>query len=183
MAVSPLNHASTLRRARLLPFDLQLAPLIASWVLSPDEAYWLAPNSVPPITPAVVRDWSTHPGRLARLLVDGNGTPVGYGELNLLNAERREYWLGHLIIDPVRRGAGLGLVLTRELLERAFVRLMASRVALVVFTDNEAAIRCYRTCGMVEEQYELQYFGSYDRYEKLLRLAVTRQLWSQLRQR
>lgn len=183
MSAAPRMQPAEIQHARLLLFDPALAPLIASWVMTGDEAYRLAPNSVPPITPAVVRAWGAQPGRHARLLVDANGTPVGYGELNLLNSERREYWLGHLVIDPARRRCGFGLTLTRGLLERAFLRLGATRVALVVFTDNPAAIQCYRACGMVEEQFELQFFGSYDRHEKLLRMAITRQQWAQFGRR
>lgn len=181
MAAAPRALNLNLLRARLLPFEAGLAPLVASWVGGPDEALRLAPNSAPPLTADVVRSWSRQSGRHARVLVNNAGIPAAYGELNLLNAERREYWLGHLIVDPQQRKQGIGTRLTQLLLERAFMQLAATRVALVVFTDNPAAIACYRACGLIDEQFELQHFWAYDRYEKLLRMGITRQRWAELR--
>lgn len=179
MSVVPRpTRSALLRRARLVAFNAELAPLIASWVRDAEEAYWVAPHSVPPITAHIVRDWSAAADRWAFTLLDEFHTPAGYGELNLLSGERREYWLGHLLIDPTRRGQGLGHELTSRLLERAFMQLHASRVALVVFQNNAAAIQCYRSCGLEAEGYEQHAFAVLGRSDSLLRMAIRRDAYA-----
>lgn len=104
---------------------------------------------------------------------DCHPAPVGYGELNLLNDARREFWLGHLIIDPAFRGMGLGVRLTRLLLRRAFVDHAASCVSLVVFPDNAAAVACYRAAGLYPSGFEQHAFEAYGTRERLLRMSAT----------
>lgn len=107
------------------------------------------------------------------MLMDGRGTkPVAYGELNVMASRRKEYWLGHLIVDPRKRGGGLGVRLTRLLLERAFLRYVARRVSLVVFPENETAIRCYTKAGLHAEGFETHHFPKPRRSEQLLLMAT-----------
>lgn len=108
------------------------------------------------------------------VLVEPDRTePLAYGEVNLLNERRREYWLGHLIVDPRQRGRGVGRWLAELLLQEAFDRLGARRVSLVVFPENRSAIACYRAAGMRDEGFETHYFPPYRRWERLLRLIAT----------
>lgn len=100
--------------------------------------------------------------------------PLAYGEINVLNASRREYWLGHLIVDPRRRGRGLGTALTRLLARRAHGEFGARRVSLVVFVDNRAAVHCYRQAGFVDDGFESHEFPAYGRTESLLRMVAPR---------
>lgn len=161
-------------RLQLSPFDPGFADLVASWVRSEEEAFWLAPHTDPPLTGDKVRGWIGENRQPFMLLQSGVAEPVGYGELNLLNIARREYWLGHLIIRPERRGAGLGAELTRGLIRLAFEQFGASRVALVVFEGNQAALDCYRACGLIFDGRERHRFPAYDRECELVRMAVSR---------
>lgn len=173
MAVQPSERkppANSLTLEAFLPRD---AAKVLSWVCGDHDAYLLAPRTPPPLTIRKLLQWSG-PGRSAYLLEESSGEAVGYGELNLLSGPRRQYWLGHLLIDPARRGAGLGRRLTELLLERAFCDRQASRVALVVFEGNDAARRCYLAAGMVEDGYETHYFPHYGRHVRLLRMVATR---------
>jgi ribosomal protein S18 acetylase RimI-like enzyme len=119
-----------------------------------------------------VLGWN-RPGRRAYMVSEnGSDRPVGYGEINLLDQRRREFWLGHLIVDPRRRGRGVGAAMVRLLIEEAIASLGAERISLVVFPANEAAVRCYRTAGMREICHEHHYFVSSRRQALLLRMAV-----------
>jgi RimJ/RimL family protein N-acetyltransferase len=174
MVTEPITKPSRIGALRLKPFDARYAERLVSWVRGAREAYWLAPRTTPPLTADKVRAW-LGPGRRPFMLVArGQPEPLAYGELNVLNERRREYWLGHVIVDPRQRGCGLGRQLTVLLLRRAFYLHAARRVSLVVFLENAAAIACYRAAGMLEDGFESHYFAPYQRQERLLRLAATR---------
>lgn len=173
MAAEPITNPTCIDTLRLTTFDLRYAERVASWVHGAQEAYWLAPRTKSPLTAAKVRRWA-RPGRNPLMLVaPGQPAPLAYGELNVLNEKRREYWLGHLIVDPQQRGCGLGRRLTELLLQRAFCHQGARLVSLVVFPQNEVAIACYRAAGMREDGFETHYFAPYRRRERLLRLVAT----------
>jgi RimJ/RimL family protein N-acetyltransferase len=166
------------RALRLEAFQPAAAERIVSWVGGAQEAYWLAPRTAPPLTVEKVRSWA-HPLHEPLVLVDGEAAPLGYGELNVLAGGDRVWWLGHLIIDPAHRGRGLGTELTRRLLLRAFQQRGASRVTLVVFAENTAAIASYRRAGLRFDGYESHKFPAYGRCERLMRMAVNaREYWA-----
>jgi len=157
-----------------MPFEDEHAARVASWVLDEREAYLLAPRTPPPLTADKIRGWSG-PGRQQFLLIElGKKHPVAYGELNLLRTEERHFWLGHLIVDPRRRGRELGTRLTRLLLELAFNQQGARRVTLVVFPENHRALACYRAAGLREAGAEMHYFPLYDRRVRLLKMDAVR---------
>lgn len=159
-------------RYRLRPFAPEHAGLIASWAQDPVDAEWVAPRTPPPLTADKVLDW-LHPGcQPFELAASTDAPPVAYGELNLLRERRREYWLGHLIVDSQQRGKGLGALLTRLLIERALNWHAARRVTLVVFPENAAAVAAYQNAGMRLDGFETHYFEAYDREVQLVRLEV-----------
>lgn len=170
MAIKPLPCAVPPSRLALRAFTPADAACVAGWSRSPGETFWLAPRTPPPITPQKVVSWAA-PGR-QQLVLTQAGEVVAYGELNVLVREAGEYWLGHLVVDPQRRGQGLGLELTRRLIDRAFSVLGARRVSLVVFPDNRAAVRCYQSAGMRHEGFESHYFPIYGRRARLSRFAI-----------
>jgi RimJ/RimL family protein N-acetyltransferase len=172
MAANPRAPKSAPPACRLEPFEPRYADLVLSWISSPEEAYWVAPRTAPPLTAEEVLQWQA-PGHQPFLLYEkGRAEPIGYGELNVLGGYGRRYWLGHLIVDPVHRGRGHGQLLTRLLLWRAFSRHAASEVSLVVFPENRAAILCYEAAGMRPDGYETHQLASYQRKVRLLRMVA-----------
>ncbi len=153
--------AEPVTRARLAPFESAYAPAVASWVRSAHELRFLAPSTPPPLTGQKVREWAKPFGRAFVLLPDGRGgaakpcDPVGYAELNPMRGQPDHQWIGHVIIDPRRRGRGLGRTLLDALVRYAFDRLRASHISLVVFPENTIAARCYASVGfsMVREEH------------------------------
>lgn len=170
MAANPMT--TTQRALRLEPFAPVHAPVVASWIGDGAEAYQLAPRTAPPIDAEKIVAWGYDGAQQFLLMQAGEAAPLGYGELSVLNAARREFWIGHVLINPQQRGEGLGTALARLLLHRAFVRLEATRVSLVVFPDNAAAIACYRAAGFFPEGFEIHAFPSYSRSDKLLRMIA-----------
>ncbi len=174
MAAFPKPRRRTAPIYRLVPFNPPWADRVVSWVCNAQETYWLAPQTPPPLTATRLLSWQK-PGHHPFLLFEpGDQQPIGYGELNELTGGYRQYWLGHLIVDPARRGRGYGKLLAQMLLREAFEQRGARRVTLVVFPENERAVACYRAAGMHDDDYETHDFPAYRRRESLLRLAATR---------
>ncbi|MFN0137555.1 MAG: GNAT family N-acetyltransferase [Phycisphaerae bacterium] len=175
----PLLTPRRTQPVRLDSFDPTHVERVLSWVGSEHEAFRIAPRTPPPLTTDGILRWGRVAGCTAlQLVIVGEYVPVAYGEVNQLFSNRDEYWLGHLIVDPTRRGEGFGFELTRLLLHRAFARLGATRVSLVVFPDNERAISVYKAAGMYCEGHEAQTFDSRGGLvERLLRMAISRDDW------
>jgi len=173
MAAPPNAHTHAATRCQLARFEPAWAELVISWVRGRREMYWLAPKTVPPLTTSEILRWRQPGHDPYELLEQGSQAPVAYGELNRLTGQRRQYWLGHLIVDPRQRGRGLGTELTRRLLREAFRQRGAERVTLVVFPDNQRAISCYVAAGMREDGVEWHEFPAYGRRECLVRFVAT----------
>jgi ribosomal protein S18 acetylase RimI-like enzyme len=124
----------------LVPFAAGSAPLVVGWCASsPYSAEWVPAGLAPA---DVVAGWLDDPDISGHLLLDG-AVPVAYGEV-WLEPDGSEAELAHLVVDPARRGRGLGAALGRALAasvppERA--------VFLRVHPDNVAAQACYRSIG------------------------------------
>jgi RimJ/RimL family protein N-acetyltransferase len=172
VSLEPVQRAGSVSELRLEPFDPAQAERVAGWVRNEREAYWFAPKTTPPIAARDIRGWGVAGHEQLQLLPAGAKEPVAYGELNALHGAHGQYWLGHLIVDPGLRGQGIGQVLTRLLLNRAFRQLRARRVSLVVFPDNATAIACYRAAGMREDGFEEHDLPAYGARARLLRMAA-----------
>ncbi len=59
--------------------------------------------------------------------------------------------IGRVLVDPARRGAGLGTALMREVVRTGFDELGLHRLQLAVYDFNTAAIACYEQVGFVIE--------------------------------
>lgn len=171
MAQQPTSSRSQ-PRYRLRPFAPEHAALVASWAQDPTEAEWVAPRTEPPLTAEKVLDWLRPGTQPFELAAGADDRPAAYGELNVLRERRREYWLGHLVVDPQQRGRGLGALLTRLLIERGLRWHAARRVTLVVFPENAAAIAAYQNAGMRLDGFETHYFQAYDREVQLVRFEA-----------
>lgn len=154
-------------------FDPRLAASVASWVRSADELFMLAPSTPPPLTASKVRVWTQQHGEPLMFRESATGALVGYAELNPMRRDRSHLWIGHVIVDPARRGQGLGFALTRALLDRAFDMQRAERVTLVVFPENQAAVECYRAAGFRIHGEETQRLLGPVRHCRLLRMEMS----------
>ncbi|MGY2078823.1 GNAT family N-acetyltransferase [Modestobacter sp. SYSU DS0657] len=117
-------------------------PVIVSWV--PDAAAlhrFAGPRLTWPLTSQQMINGAAE-NRTAWVMTDGD-EPVGHFELTSIGTSVR---LGRVLLDPVRRGRGLGNQLVAAALEQAKI-LGASEVRLNVVADNVVAWRVYDRLG------------------------------------
>lgn len=179
MATVPLPSSALREVARrnayyFRPFDPLYAPAVARWPRDGQELFWLAPKTLPPLTPAKVVAWTVTDGRPMLFHHDNVAEPIGYLELNPMPGEYGHFWLGHCIIRPEFRSSGQGRLLISLALELAFHELRATRVSLVVFPENMAAIRCYRQVGMMDVGDQYKYFEGTGRRHRMAQMTIDR---------
>jgi len=159
---------------QLTPFQPWHSPTIARWVQTEQQLRWLAPSTHPPLTAEKILGWKKPGGSAFVLVKGGEESPLGYGEINPMRRGDEHVWLGHIIVRPNQRGRGMGSTLLRALLVEAFERRNATHVALIVFPDNLAALRCYRRVGFSLLGEEIHQFDGAGPTHRLLRLEITR---------
>jgi ribosomal protein S18 acetylase RimI-like enzyme len=128
----------------LVPFDAGDAETVLGWVDSPEEAHRWASAGSRALVPALFAEWHADPDVHPYLALEG-GRPIGYGEVWLDHAED-EAELARILVDPARRGHGIGRELTAALLERARLEGFAD-VWLRVVPGNDPALRAYAAAG------------------------------------
>jgi RimJ/RimL family protein N-acetyltransferase len=121
---------------------LQWSGSIFTWPLDGAqlEAY-LAPALLPEPTRLI---WRARERAGARAV-------VGHAELNEVEREHGAAALARVIVDPKRRGEGLGTAMVRRVLAVAFDELGLHRVELRVFDFNTPAIAAYERLGFALE--------------------------------
>jgi RimJ/RimL family protein N-acetyltransferase len=166
--------AETYTRCQLKSFHSVYAPLVASWIPTDDDLFWLAPHTPPPITPEKVLAWTAQGGRPRLFYTSPWPDPTGYAELNDLPSKSGELWIGHFIIAPERRGRSLGSKMLSLLLAEAFGPLDARRVALIVFPENKPAIRCYKASGMRAVAWQDKTFATRPGAYRMIEMEIER---------
>ncbi|MFO0971893.1 MAG: GNAT family protein [Phycisphaerae bacterium] len=147
---------------------------ISTWATSESELRWLAPATPPPLTPQKVHAW-TPDGRRRYVVWDrAVRTVVGHAELDFLSPDTNRMWIGHFVLAPGVRGRGLATRFANGLLHLAFGQFDAAEVVLLVFPDNEPAIRCYRRAGFVDAGVEHKYFEHSRMQCALTRMGIDR---------
>ena len=161
-------------RGILRAFEVSLAEEILRWVRSDVELCRLAPGTPPPLTLEKILAWHKPGGSVYTLHADAHGPMIGYAELNPMRNEPQHFWLGHILIRPDERGKGWGRTIVSAILRVAFEDREALRVSLLVFPDNEPALRCYRVLGFEERGAEVHLFPATKRTHRMLRLELDR---------
>lgn len=174
MSITPGPILSDLRVAHFTP---EYAPLVASWAPAPSDLFWLAPATPPPLTAEKVRAWTAERDNPLLLWQVNGEQPIGYSELNLMQRDQREMWVGHFIVSPAHRGRGLGVAFMEHLMRLAFAHFGAERVSLVVFPENTAAVNCYLRSGLVRTGVEVKTFDHAPGRHQLFKMGITHKLY------
>lgn len=95
------------------------------------------------VSATTVLEWSTQDGVHAFGLYQDDQV-VAYGEA-WVDDEEHEVELARLIVDPARRGRGIGRTLVADLTAWAATRY--SDIFMRVHPENVAALRCYAAAG------------------------------------
>jgi len=156
----------------LTRYEPSSAAVICTWVRSSIELTYLAPGTAPPLTAEKVAAWGRDRANRLLLCTPDGSQPIGYGELNPMAHRADQMWIGHLIVNPDVRGAGIGRRFTQALLARAFLQYGAAEVLLLVFPDNRPALACYEGCGMVVTGREHKSFEATRQRHLFLRMSI-----------
>ena len=95
---------------------------------------------------AALQEISARTGDRPYIAADETGRAVGFF-CRSLNPETNECMLKFVIVDGTLRGRGVGTEMLRLAVRAAFAETDAGAVQLMVFSENPAAIRCYRKTG------------------------------------
>jgi RimJ/RimL family protein N-acetyltransferase len=166
-------------QGRLKPFRIEHGRVVAEWVVSRAELFLVAPLTTPPLTGEKVCAWTSGAERGYVYAVAG-GEPAAYGELNDTPGKPGELWIGHFLVAPWARGRNIGKRFCGELLEEGFARRGAVAVGLVVFPDNQAAIRCYRSVGLTDAGPQRRRFPGSRRRHEMRYMKITREQYLQI---
>ncbi|WP_433161787.1 GNAT family N-acetyltransferase [Kribbella sp. CA-247076] len=129
-------------------FSDEYGRLVAGWAGTAQEVGLLCGRNEYPFPAELIGSWRTvDPDIQSYLYFDGE-TPVGYGEV-WLDDEEDEVELARIIVDPARRGRGIGAELVRALLKPA-VAAGHPDIFLRVRPDNAIAIKTYLDVGFVD---------------------------------
>ncbi len=118
---------------------------------------WVGPSAPWPVTAEGF--WRFISGRENRTyaLIDSDDALAGIGQVRTHNPTRGH--LARLIIDPQRRGRGLGRILSQSLMTEASRITTVREFSLYVFPDNTNAIALYQSLGFVAQGPEHDKMG------------------------
>lgn len=103
-------------------------------------------------------------------VIEDGGNPAGYAILRGLGSANRSIELKRIAIEEP--GQGLGRVVVRAILDKAFSECSAHRVWLDVFDDNTRARHVYGSLGFVEEGTMREYIFYAGRYRSLVLMSM-----------
>ena len=83
------------------------------------------------------------------IAADAAGEAVGFF-CAMPDPQTKEIMLKFVIVDPARRGQGVGQRMLRAAVRMLFAQTDADAVQLMVFAENPAARACYRHAGFSE---------------------------------
>ncbi|MGN6870137.1 MAG: GNAT family N-acetyltransferase [Solirubrobacteraceae bacterium] len=136
------------------PLALEDFPTLLSWISSADALFqWSGPWDFRwPLSRAQLQRDLERAGDQRRVyaVVDTGDELVGHAMLTI-QSEHRLGVVGRVLIDPARRGEGLGTGLMYEIVRVGFDELGLHRLQLGVYDFNLGAIACYERVGFVIE--------------------------------
>ncbi len=123
-------------------------PAVVAWAPDAEAVHLFAASSLAwPLTVQQLAEAGEAPGRTPWVLVDAANpsVPLAHADLTVWGEHAR---IGRVIVDPARRGRGLGRTLVRLVAEQA-AAAGCMRVDLLVIDGNTPAFRTYEGLGFV----------------------------------
>lgn len=130
---------------RIRPYNSADADIILSWCRNEKSFYqWSA--GVLGDYPITQDDFGFVEKLMPFTAFDESGI-LGFFTFRKPNESCNELRFGFVIVDPERRGQGLGKAMLRQGLKFAFELYGADKVSLGVFENNPSAYYCYKAVG------------------------------------
>ena len=154
------------------------AAVICGWIRSETELYrWSADRlgQFPLLPETLQQHYAPKIGQdfIPLTMCTEDGIPAGHLFLRYPDpADRSTVRLGFVIAAPAYRGRGYGRLLVQLACAYAAQELHAERATLGVFTENEAALHCYRAAGFREtgETADIMLAGNAWRCAEMVRI-------------
>ena len=165
----------------LRPFDRMDFDRLISWIDSPEASVqWAGGFFRFPLDAAQLEGYrGSGEGELSTRRIftacDGRGDRVGHIELS--DIDRHSARICRVLVDPARRGNGIGSGMVRQVLRLAFDELRLHRVELLVFDFNMPAIGCYEKVGFVREGHLRDARRVGDKYWSLEQMSILEAEW------
>lgn len=162
-----------------MPYQDREEPLVTSWIESEKQFYQWSSGVLGawPLTAgrlnAFYREWKDKHKYMVFCACDDEMTPVGQMIMRYPGEDRRHLRFGFILIDPSRRGQGLGREMLNMAISYAKDFLKAETICLGVYTNNPGAHRLYETLGFRDtgETEQAEHMGEvWESTEMLLRL-------------
>lgn len=137
----------------LVPFTEDDFDRLIGWVGSAEEMMrWTADAFAYPLTRERLRrhlreSAASGVRRIYKAVDAESGQVTGHIELGAIDPRNRSLRLARVLVDPARRGRGVGEAMVRAALGVAFGEMGMHRVELGVFDFNAGAIACYERAG------------------------------------
>ena len=106
--------------------------------------------------------------------LEDEGKIIGHLILRIPGENKEIIRLGYIIVDSSIRGKGYGKKLIEEAIEYAKNELGAKEINLGVFTNNEKALKCYKSIGFEEIAIEKNAYQFYDEQWDCVELVLKR---------
>ena len=129
---------------------------IKGWIADPrTHAFWCGNRFEYPLSEGnfneTLRGFAVRRGDVPVVAVGDDGAVTGFFSYSL-QPETNEGLLAFVVVDPARRGQGLGKAMLRLALDYAFRISKADAVHLRVFAENTRAVKCYESVGFIQEK-------------------------------
>ncbi len=139
---------------------------------------WVSPGYDYPITKAqlVKKKQEQNDQRLAYKGVTGDEV-VAYGEIGFIDKANQSARLCKILINPARRGVGLGTQWIKTLVDIGFTELKLHRIELNVYDHNQPAIACYQNAGFTIEGLIRDAYKVEEDFWSVYRMSILRSEW------
>ena len=179
-----MDHSNILRgeRIRLAAMNKEDFPLFAGWY---EDAGFSRFSDSTPAAPMSVDQWTARleeqqkakDGFLFAIKGLEKNTMIGFAELDGIQWNHQNAWIGLGIGDQENWGKGYGREAMDLILKFAFHELSLYRVQLTVFSYNERAIALYKKLGFVQEGVLREYLSRDGRRYDMLMYGLLRSEW------
>lgn len=141
---------------KLRPYNRMDGEYIANWITDEKMFYQWSADRINkyPLTAGILNEYydsqSANTKHFVVTAINESGIPIGHIMMRFLDNTYKNLRFGFVIVDNNARGKGYGKKMLETAFDYAFNILKVERVTLGVFANNEAAIKCYESVGLVE---------------------------------
>ncbi len=135
---------------QLRPFNLEDSHIVASWVISPEDAYAVDTASFYPMSPETVSGWRVESASDYAFILCLDGDMVAYGDIIEDEADK-DIEIQRILVRPELRDQGIGSALLSRLCAFIVESYPYTEVWMRIGRDNAAAASCARATGFVQD--------------------------------